>query len=209
MLLNFFVQGQPHNAAAASSSSSTSAPHDQSTLITAAWERTKASASALSDMSPDEMLENTQRYAQEKWESSKKLFRFLSGDPVPSSQPPPPLAVEPKQEHRPAGWRQGLTGLFAGLRPSGGDVVGPVANVPEEGFTDGEVHADLVMVCCLVYTYFFAHMFLVFLLLSSSARFLGLTAPILERSWPIRVPVPTGRHPWYAFLTRRCWRSVF
>ena len=49
MLLNFFVQGQPHNAAAAP------APGDQS-AFGAALERAQASAAALADMSPDDVL---------------------------------------------------------------------------------------------------------------------------------------------------------
>ena len=141
MLLNFFVQGQPHNAAAP--------PADQSALE-AALEKARSQASALADMSPHELAESAQHFASDKWESCKKLFRFLSGDPLPSSPPPPAPSVEPKQEKPAGGWKEGLTGLFAGLRPSSPESAGPTTtNVPEEGFVDGEVHADLVMVCPL------------------------------------------------------------
>ncbi|EKM60841.1 uncharacterized protein PHACADRAFT_247022 [Phanerochaete carnosa HHB-10118-sp] len=130
MLLNFFVQGQPHNAA--------TIPPDQS-AFQAAVERAKNSASALSDMSADELVESTKSYASDKWESCKRLFRFLSGDPLPSS-PSPPMPQKPV-----GGWKQGLTGLFAGLRPSSPESAGTTASTPEEGFVDGEVHADLAM----------------------------------------------------------------
>ena len=139
MLLNFFVQGQPHNAAAAP------APGDQS-AFGAALERAQASAAALADMSPDDVLAATGTYAADRWDAFKRLFRFLSGDLVPSAHPPPPPAAEPRREAPPSGWKQGLTGLFAGLRPSGADAGGVLPSAPEEGFTDGEVHADLVMV---------------------------------------------------------------
>lgn len=137
MLLNFFVQGQPHNAPAP--------PPDQSRLA-AALAHAQASAAALADMSGDELRAAAAAYAHDRWAACKRLFRFLSGDPVPSPPPPPAPPAEPKQEPQPAGWRQGLTGLFAGLRPAGTDAGGAHVNVPDEGFTDGEVHADLVMV---------------------------------------------------------------
>lgn len=140
MLLNFFVQGQPHNAAAAA------APGDQS-VLGAALESAQASAAALADMSPDDVLAATGQYATDRWDAFKRLFRFLSGDDLaPSAHPPPPPATEPRREAPPSGWKQGLTGLFAGLRPSGADAGGVLPGAPEEGFTDGEVHADLVMV---------------------------------------------------------------
>ncbi|KIP11450.1 hypothetical protein PHLGIDRAFT_124852 [Phlebiopsis gigantea 11061_1 CR5-6] len=139
MLLNFFVQGQPHNAAAAA------APGDQS-VLGAALESAQASAAALADMSPDDVLAATGQYATDRWDAFKRLFRFLSGDDLaPSAHPPPPPATEPRREAPPSGWKQGLTGLFAGLRPSGADAGGVLPGAPEEGFTDGEVHADLVM----------------------------------------------------------------
>lgn len=140
MLLNFFVQGQSHSAA--------TVPADQSKFETA-MEKAKMSASALSDMSMDEVVESTKSFASDKWESCKRLFRFLSGDPLPSSPPPSMPSVEPKQEKPAGGWKEGLTGLFAGLRPSSPESTGPTPAVPEEGFVDGEVHADLVMVCPL------------------------------------------------------------
>ena len=140
LLLNFFVQGQPHNAA--------SVPADRSKLQ-AALERAKSSASALTNMSADELVESTKGFAHEKWESCKRLFRFLSGDPLPSSPPPPMPSVEPKQEKPEGGWKAGITGLFAGLRPNSPESTGATPSVPEEGFVDGEVHADLVMVCPL------------------------------------------------------------
>lgn len=137
MLLNFFVQGQPHNAA--------TVPPDQS-AFQAAVEKAKSSAAALADMSVDEVVASTKGFASDKWESCKKLFRFLSGDPLPSSPPPPMPSVEPRQEKPAGGWKEGLTGLFAGLRPSSPESAsGPATNIPDEGFVDGEVHADLVM----------------------------------------------------------------
>jgi mitochondrial import inner membrane translocase subunit TIM21 len=139
MLLNFFVQGQPHQAVSPTSS-------DQSTFA-AALERTKASAAALSEMSADEVVDSTKSYARDKWDSCKRLFKFLSGDPLPSSPSPPMPSVEPAQQKQPSGWMQGLTGLFSGLRPTHSETAGPLPAIPEEGYVDGEVHADLVMVC--------------------------------------------------------------
>lgn len=136
MLLNFFVQGQPHGSVIAKS--------DDETRFSAAIERVKSSATAVSHMSLDDVVENTKEYAHDKWEASKKLFKFLSGDPVPSAPPSPPPATEQKEPGQESRWKQGLTGLFSGLRPTSTGL-GSSSGADEE-FTDGEVHADLVMV---------------------------------------------------------------
>ena len=85
--------------------------------------------------------------AGDAWGECKKLFRFLSGEPVPSTRAPPPSAPEPREEKQESGWRAGLTGLFAGLKGAGRDAAQAADDAPDgQVHTDGEVHADLIMV---------------------------------------------------------------
>ncbi|KAJ3531642.1 hypothetical protein NM688_g7546 [Phlebia brevispora] len=137
LLLNFFVQGQVPGASTAHENEST-------------WESvvnwTKDTTSQLSEMSLDEIVQGTKHYSEGAWDSCKRLFRFLSGDPLPSSRGPAPPVPETKEEKKEGGWKAALTGMFAGLRGSNRES----SNIADDGpdgqlYTDGEVHADLIM----------------------------------------------------------------
>lgn len=137
LLLNFFVQGQVPGAEPV---------FDSRWAATVDW--TKRTTSKLADTSFDEIVEGTKRYSEDAWESCKRLFKFLSGDPLPPSRPPPPPTSEQKQEKQESGWKGGLTGLFSGLRGSSKDAPSASEDGPDgQVYTEGEVHADLVMVC--------------------------------------------------------------
>lgn len=140
LLLNFYVEAK-HK------SSSTVANEDQS-WWDSAREWTSGRVAAVSETSPEEAWQYTRDYVGEKWDGAKQLFRFLSGDPVPTSKPSTPIAApEVKEVKKESGWKSGFVGLFSGLRgPSkeSGDLLG--GGEDEEGYTEGEVQAMLVMV---------------------------------------------------------------
>ncbi|KAF7789219.1 hypothetical protein EIP86_000160 [Pleurotus ostreatoroseus] len=137
LLLNFFVQGQTPGAAPVSQSES---------RWEAAVEWTQNTGAQLSEMTLDEVVEGAKRRSEDAWESCKRLFRFLSGDPVPSTRGPAPPAPEPKAEKQESGWRAGLMGMFGGLRGSSRDSGNITDEIPDgQVYTEGEVHADLVM----------------------------------------------------------------
>ena len=138
LLLNFFVQGQdPSKPILRESDSRWDAAVDWATQ----------QGTRLSEMTYDEMVDSTKQYSGEVWDRCKRLFRFLSGEPVPSSKATPSPPPEQREEKREGGWTSGLMGMFAGLKGHGRDASNAPEDVPEGQFyTDGEVHADLIMV---------------------------------------------------------------
>lgn len=138
MLLNFYIKGRlPGSASTAQDDS----------YVESAIHWTQTTTSALSAMSFDELMDNAKvrmEHVLEKW---KQMFKFLSGDSVPTKRDIPPSSPEVREEKQEKGWLSGLTGVFSGIKgPSAAHtdhfedpITGPVD-------TDGEVHADLVMV---------------------------------------------------------------
>lgn len=138
MLLNFYVRGRPPG----------SEPIEESTSkVDKAIEWTKTTALELSEMNFDEVVDSVKDRANRTYDACKRIFKFLSGNPVPSPQHPQLPTLEVQEEKKERGWMSGVTGLFSGLKgPSGSSVevlpdpsLGPIA-------AEGEVHADLVMV---------------------------------------------------------------
>lgn len=138
MLLNFYVKGQPPGSGLA---------QDDSYLDSAIrW--TQTTATKLSDMSLEELVDTTKDRMGRVLEQCKSMFKFLSGDSVPTTRDVSSSLPEIKEEKQEQGWMSSLTGVFSGIKgPSAAHtehfedpVTGPVD-------TDGEVHADLVMVC--------------------------------------------------------------
>ena len=137
LLLNFFIQGQVPGTPLAESDS----------RFEAAVEWTKRSGAQIADMSFEEIVDGAKRYGEDVWGSCKRLFKFLSGDQLPSTRPPPPPPPEVKEGKTEGGWRAGFVGMFAGLRGSSREVTNSSEDSPDgQAYTDGEVHADLIMV---------------------------------------------------------------
>lgn len=140
MLLHFFVQGRPPGA---------SEPAESESYTARAVHWTTDTTARLSEMSLDEMVGGVRARGTSALESAKRMFRFLSGDAVPrtaQAQAPPQREMVEKKE---GGWMVGFTGLFSGLRgPTATSASGGGADSSDGSIhTDGEVHADLVMVC--------------------------------------------------------------
>ncbi|KAI0343962.1 hypothetical protein BDW22DRAFT_1327293 [Trametopsis cervina] len=140
MLLTFFVEAKRRTGSAAP------VPEDQTFWDTAS-EWTAAKVAAVADLSPEEAWGRTKEYAEEKWEGARQLFRFLSGDPVQTTKPPTPVAVqEVKEAKQESSWSKSFVGLFAGLRGASSETTEAAAGVDSaEGYTEGEVQALLVM----------------------------------------------------------------
>lgn len=141
MVLNFFVQANPHL-----SDSHTSYIQSVSSWVTNA-------VTNLPELSLQEAKDSVTHYAQETVGSAKDLFRYLSGDPAPP-QPatthvtfPEPLKQALPTNDKKSFW-SGVAGLFGSLRS--GNRTGPQEGMPEAGhgkvWHEGEVHADLVRV---------------------------------------------------------------
>jgi import inner membrane translocase subunit TIM21 len=141
MLLNFYVQANPHLP-----DSHTSYFQSVSSWVTSA-------VTNLPELSWQDAKDSALRHTRETVSSTKDLFRYLSGDPAPP-QPasthiafPEPLKQELPTADKKSFW-SGVAGLFGSLR--GGSRTGPLEGNPEAGhgkvWHEGEVHADLVRV---------------------------------------------------------------
>ena len=92
-------------------------------------------------------------HARETVDSAKDLFRYLSGDPVPSKSGAAQVSLPvPRNQGSPTDNRNGFWSSFAGLFGSlrGGAGKGPYEGALDTGhgnvWQEGEVHADLVRV---------------------------------------------------------------
>ncbi|CCM01637.1 uncharacterized protein FIBRA_03698 [Fibroporia radiculosa] len=140
MLLHFYVQGRPPGSLAP-------LPDTGSiSYVDSAIQWAKTTTLEVSEMSLDDLIESTKTRADVAWSSAKELFRFLTGDPLPSIQLPEPSKPAVKVEQDKKGWMSSFTGLFSGLK-------GPARSASESGhegsdgknYSEGEVHVDLVM----------------------------------------------------------------
>ena len=136
MRLHFFVQGREPGSASSS--------EDGYFARTVAW--AQQSFSNVSEMSLDEIVDDMKSRANGVFDSCRGIFRFLSGESGPSHQSPTATVSEAVEEPRPKGWLSNVTGMFSGIKSTSSTSSeskslynGPMA-------TEGEVHADLVMV---------------------------------------------------------------
>ncbi|TCD70670.1 hypothetical protein EIP91_002394 [Steccherinum ochraceum] len=137
MLLNFYVKGQPPGSLSTS-------PEDSYLDSVVRW--TQDTTATLSTMSLEELGDSAKDRVDRTLEQCKRMFKFLSGDSLPTTRDVPSTLPEVKEEQKKQGWFSGFTGVFSGIKgPSAAHnehfedpTTGPVD-------TDGEVHADLVM----------------------------------------------------------------
>ncbi|KAI0336099.1 hypothetical protein GY45DRAFT_1239133 [Cubamyces sp. BRFM 1775] len=139
MLLNFYVQGRPPGSPA-------SAYDSEEGFFAGLMHKAQEKVEALQTMSWDEIKEDVERRGERAVDMMKGLFRFLTGEEVERPRPPPMPVQERKVEEEKKGWLASVTGLFSGIKGasrSGSGSGSDAWNGP--AFTEGEVHADLVM----------------------------------------------------------------
>ncbi|EGO28424.1 hypothetical protein SERLADRAFT_458802 [Serpula lacrymans var. lacrymans S7.9] len=138
MLLNFYVNGQ--------ASSSTSVTSEESTLAGSVVNWTSDAASSLSELTLDETIDWTKKRASDSYETLKRAFKYLSGDPVPPASLPqnqPARDVAPQQAEAGSVWN--FAGLFSGLKgKKSSSIDGSSDRANGHLYTEGEVHADLI-----------------------------------------------------------------
>ncbi|KAG7450220.1 uncharacterized protein BT62DRAFT_943012 [Guyanagaster necrorhizus] len=130
MFLNFFVQGRPPGEAKSKS--------NYEAMIS--WIRD--TSSSISDLTIDgatEWMKDRKKYLFEQF---KRVFRYLTGAPAPSSSQPAFVSADTRSKGKEESTMWQLAGMFSSLRRSRGNT-----EPPADGrvFTDGEVHAELVM----------------------------------------------------------------
>lgn len=133
MFLHFYIQGSQPGAKAVDSSEG-----HLSSMIN--W--TGDGFSRLSDMSFDDVVDGVRARAAGVAESSKALFRFLSGEPTstPSANQPPTREPVPAEKEPNSVWS--FAGLFSGIK---GKRHGDGLHAADgRVFLEGEAHAELV-----------------------------------------------------------------
>ncbi|KAH9853057.1 TIM21-domain-containing protein [Lenzites betulinus] len=139
MLLNFYVQGR-----APGSGPAPAAADDD--FFSRATQTVQEKVTALHSMSWEEAKEDVEKRAERVLDMGRGVFRFLSGEEVAKSKPPPMPVQEHKQEQEKRGWLASVTGLFSDIKGSSRNSSGSASDAWNgPAFTEGEVHADLVM----------------------------------------------------------------
>jgi import inner membrane translocase subunit TIM21 len=141
MLLNFYVQADPH-----------SSDQDASYLESASsW--VKNIVTSLPELSWQEAKGWVIHHTHETIDSAKDLFRYLSGDPAsPRSGAIQVALPEPRRQELPAddriGFWSSVTGLFGSLKSGNrkGKQEGTFDTGDGKVWQEGEVHAELVRV---------------------------------------------------------------
>lgn len=144
MLLNFYVQARPPGAT----------PDSSESYIDMALLWTKDIADALDDLTWDGAVVMSKEHAAHVAESAKELFRYLTGDPVAPKSMTAEMGPEsrgresPKEEDR-SMWGN-ITGLFGSLKGASRTRVEEArVDSVRQVWQEGEVHAELIRVCCL------------------------------------------------------------
>ena len=133
MFLHFYIQGSQPGTKVTDASEG----HFNSMIH---W--TSDGLSRLSDMSFDDVVDGVRARAAGVAESSKALFRFLSGEPTttPSPNQPPTREPAPVEQESSSVWN--FAGLFSSIK---GKRRGDGLNEADERvFIEGEAHAELV-----------------------------------------------------------------
>jgi hypothetical protein len=76
------------------------------------WMRDKISS--FSTLTLDNSIAQVKEYGAQLWESSKSVFRYLSGVPVTPPQQLPPIEMTEEREERKESW-WAIAGLFGSL----------------------------------------------------------------------------------------------
>jgi import inner membrane translocase subunit TIM21 len=141
MLLNFYVQANSH------------LPDQDANYLESASLWLNDAITNFSEFSWQEARDWIKLHTRETVDSAKDLFRYLSGDPVPSKSAATRVSLPVSWKHESPtdngkGFWSSFAGLFGSLRSGAGK--GPYEGALDTGhgsvWQEGEVHADLVRV---------------------------------------------------------------
>ncbi|GLB36445.1 putative TIM21 [Lyophyllum shimeji] len=134
MIMTFYVEGrQPGED---------STPSEVSYLEKASdWMHDRLSA--LSELTLDESIQWTKETARNTWDRTIRLFKYLSGAPVPPPSPPShPANVPEPQKEKTSVWN--FAGVFSALRGSKAGHSEPKHAPDGRVFTEGQVHGSFI-----------------------------------------------------------------
>jgi import inner membrane translocase subunit TIM21 len=145
MRLEFYVQGRPPGSPS---------PPPKLTYFDSLIEWARAKAAMASEVTLDESITWMKECVEDVRDTSKGLFRFLSGEPLPR---PPSQIIQHSTENRvpekeeTGAWS--FAGLFTGLRGSKSRQSDSSPLDSSQVWTEGAVHAQLVRVSLLFSSY--------------------------------------------------------
>ena len=137
MLLNFYVQGHAPG--------STPVYEDEG-MLSRFSQKVQGAVESVREMSTDEMKQEAEQRLHRLVDIFRGMFRFLAGseDVHPTPQPAP--EQEQKTVKQEGGWFSSVTGMFSGIKGPSSSASSSAESWSGPAFTEGEVHADLVMV---------------------------------------------------------------
>jgi len=142
MIMTFYIEGRPEG--------STSFPADIGYYeALSLWAHEKAAH--LPELSLHETTAWIRDGAENFWERSKQIFRYLNGTPM-SKPPLPNLGDQNKQtKSHEEQKRWNFAGMFSSLKGTRrGSDSSTSSKIESRIFTEGEVHADLVRVSTIL-----------------------------------------------------------
>ena len=136
MIMTFYVQGRPPGSDVSQSDSS---------FFHSATEWANDRISSLSELTLDESIAWTQERAATLWNRTKRLFKYLSGSPLPPLPLPtiPSNSMDRRKREENTSWN--FAGMFSSLKGSRGGQAEPILP-SDRTFTDGQVHASFIRV---------------------------------------------------------------
>ncbi|KAF8078291.1 TIM21-domain-containing protein [Lyophyllum atratum] len=135
MIMTFYVEGRPPG--------DETPPSEASYMDTASeWAHDKISV--FSDLTLDESVSWTKDHARNTWDRMIRLFKYLSGAPVPPPSLPshPSNAPEPQKSEDRGAWS--FAGMFSTLKGSKGGQSEPRHAPDGQPYTEGQVHANFI-----------------------------------------------------------------
>jgi mitochondrial import inner membrane translocase subunit TIM21 len=121
-------------------------PQLESSLLHSTTEWANDKILVLSELTLDESIAWTREHTARLWTRMKRLFKYLSGVPLP----PPPLptppsnSIEERKGRENSAWN--FAGMFSSLKGSRGSQAEPKTLSDGQLFTDGQVHASFIRV---------------------------------------------------------------
>ncbi|KAF5377519.1 hypothetical protein D9615_005136 [Tricholomella constricta] len=135
MIMTFYVQGRPPGS---------DAPASEASYLETATEWTQDKITSLSDLTLDESITWTKEQANNAWDKTVRLFKYLSGAPLPPPSLPPYPSNTPEQQKSEESSAWSFAGMFSTLKGSRGGPSEP-KHVPDgQVYTDGQVHANFI-----------------------------------------------------------------
>ena len=137
MIMTFYIQGRPPG---------NDTPQSDSSFFHSVTEWANDKISNLSELTLDESIAWTQERTATLWDRTKRLFKYLSGSPLPTPPLPtvPSNSMDQRKSEENSVWN--FAGMFSSLKGSREGQAEPMPPSDGRTFMDGQVHASFIRV---------------------------------------------------------------